>query len=83
MDWFLYDNCLRHERVNCFEEVFLKINSNIGLDIVKAEYISIIEYPLNHLNHLVSDPRQFWELLYDRINNQTWNQTFLLLESCL
>ena len=83
MDWFLYDNCLRHERFNCFEEVVLKINSSIGLDIVKAEYISIIKYPLNHLNHLVSDPRQFWELLYDRINNQTWNQTFLLLESCL
>ena len=50
---------------------------------MKKEYISIIIYSLNHLNPLVSDPRQFWKLLYDQRNTQTWNQTFLLLELCL
>ena len=39
------------------EEVFLKINSNISLNIMREEYISIITYSVNHLNPLVSDPR--------------------------
>ena len=31
---------------SCFQEVFLKINSNISLDIMRKEYISIIIYSL-------------------------------------
>ena len=50
---------------------------------MRKEYISIIIYSLNHLNPLVSDPRQFWELLHDWRNTQTWNQAFLFLELCL
>ena len=65
-----------------FEEVLLKISSNISLDIMKKEYVSIIIYSLNNLN-VVSDPRQFWKLLYDWRNKQTLNQSFLLLEFCL
>ena len=63
--------------------LFLKINSDISLDIMKKEYMSIIINSLNHLNPLVSDPRQFWKLLYDLRNTQTWNQAFFLLELCL
>ena len=44
---------------NKFEEVHLKIITNINLDIMKKEYISITVYPLNNVNPLVSDPRQF------------------------
>ena len=66
-----------------FEEVFLKINSNISLDIIRNAYISIIICSCNHLNPLVSDPRQFWKHFYDRRNTQTWNQAFLLLELSL
>ena len=66
-----------------FEEVFLKISSNITLDILRKEYISIIIYSLNHLNPLVSDPREFRKLLYDWRNTQTLSQAFLLLELSL
>ena len=34
---------------NSFEEVFLKINSNISFDIMEKEYLSMIIYSLNHL----------------------------------
>ena len=67
---------------NRFERVFYTPIS-ICLNILKMEYTSIIIYSLNHLNPLVSDPRQFWKLQYDRRNTHTWNQAFLLLELCL
>ena len=51
-----------------FEKVFF--SSNISLNIMKKEYISIIIYSLNHLNPLVLDPRQFWKLLNDWRNTQ-------------
>lgn len=31
--------------------------------LLKKEYISIIIYSPNHINALVSDPRQLWKLL--------------------
>ena len=49
---------------NGFKEKFL-VTSNISLTTVKKEDISIIIYTLNHLNPLVSEPRQFWKLLYE------------------
>ena len=50
---------------------------------MKKEYISIVIYSLNQLSPSVLDPGQFWKLLYDQRNTQTWNQAFLLLELCL
>ena len=37
---------------SCFEEVFLKISSNVNLGIMRKEYISIIIYSLSHLKIL-------------------------------
>ena len=50
--------------VICFEEVFLNIDSNTNLDIMKKEYISILIY--SHLNPLVSDQDNFGSFFFFR-----------------
>ena len=35
---------------SCFKKVFLKISSNVSLDIMNSEYKSVSVYYLNHLN---------------------------------
>lgn len=35
---------------SCFKKVFLKISSNVSLDIMNNEYKSVRIYYLNHLN---------------------------------
>ena len=48
---------------------------------MKKKYISSIIYSLDHLNPVVSDPRQFWKFFYDTRNIQTWNGAFHLFYS--
>ena len=50
--------------VICFEEVFLNIDSNTNLDIMKKEYISILIY--SHLNPLVSHQDNFGSSFFFR-----------------
>ena len=48
---------------------------------MKKKYISSIIYSLDHLNPVVSDPRQFWKFFYHTRNIQIWNGTFHLFYS--
>lgn len=62
--------------VICFEEVFLKIDSNANLDIMKKEYISMLIY--SHLNPLVSDQDNFGSSFFFR---QTLNMKLSIAPS--
>ena len=61
------------ESVGKHSKVFLKITSNITLDIMKKKYISIL-YSLNLLNPLVSNLRKFKNNLYNQRRAQIWYQ---------
>ena len=52
------------------------------LDELKTEYISVVSFALNNMNHVIVHPKQFWKFINQRRENRAWENIIILIELC-